>query len=150
MDILRRLFRPKSKPSPDHTSNRQKEDINGQKNNRCLICDDSVGNRFVLGKYLQSKNIPFDEASNGLEALEMVEKNGIYDIIFMDVKMPKMDGLQCTVKLRDYEYVGIIIAVTGYVDTCSNKRALESGVDHILGKPIDKGTLMSYIDRFCR
>jgi CheY-like chemotaxis protein len=85
-----------------------------------------------------------DTANNGATALEMVKKKVldgfIYKLILMDCNMPKMDGYQCTTLLRAYfNELGIeqpfIIAVTGHIESQYAQRALDAGMDVVVGKP---------------
>lgn len=121
-----------------------------EKNGKILVCDDASGNRYVLVKYMQRKNCLVDEAINGLDAIKKIEENGQYDIIWMDIQMPKMDGLECTRILREkYNYDGVIIGITGYVDPDSFNRCIQAGMTHVIGKPIDKEILFMYVDKYC-
>src|SRR5690606_26287995 len=95
------------------------------------------------------KKYSVDEAANGLEAIENVQKNGTYDVIFMDIQMRRMDGVVATQTLRKkFHYHGIIIGLTGYVDQDSFNRFLEAGMTHVISKPVDKQILYMYADKY--
>lgn len=119
------------------------------KNNKILICDDAAGNRIVLKRYLAYKKCESDETIDGENTIEMVKKNGEYAIIFIDIQMPKMDGITCTRILRqEMGYMGTIIGITGCVDPDSFKKCTEAGMDHVLSKPINKHVLYMYYDKY--
>jgi CheY-like chemotaxis protein len=99
-----------------------------------LIIDDAQYNRLILSKYLSKFNIISDEASNGGEI--MGKNVDIYDIIWMDIRMPIMDGFECTIKLRENNYKGIIIGVTGDVSPETIKRCYDIGMNYVILKPI--------------
>ena len=99
-----------------------------------LIVDDAAYNKQILAKYLEKLDITCDEASNGKEALTYnLDK---YDIIWMDIRMPIMDGLDCTIALRERGYKGIIIGVTGDVSPDNIKKCHNIGMNQVILKPI--------------
>lgn len=119
-----------------------------RKNSRHLICDDAYTNRLVLKKYLIQFGCVIDEAENGIDALEKVKTNGEYNIIWMDIKMPKMDGHDCTNVLRhEMNYTGIIIGLTGYVDNNSIKKCLSLGMNYVVAKPFDPKIIHTYVEK---
>ena len=123
--------------------------IENPKNNKHLICDDAFTNRLVLKKYLIQFGCATDEAENGLDALDKVKENGTYKIIWMDIKMPKMDGHECTQILRqNMDYNGPIIGLTGYVDNNSIKTCLSLGMNFVVSKPFDSRIIQTYVDKF--
>lgn len=126
-----------------------KNEITNINNHKQLICDDSDVNRLILKKYLSIKNVMCDESTDGLNCIDQVKKFGIYDIIWMDIQMPKMNGFECTKTLRnEYNYNGIIIGLTGYTDQTSINNALTFGMNHVIGKPINKENLYAFVDKY--
>lgn len=86
-----------------------------------------------------------------IEAIENVKQHGVYDIIWMDIQMPKMNGYKCVEKLREeLKYKGIIIGLTGFVDQESIDLCHSYGMDHVIGKPINRHLFYSYIDSYCK
>src|SRR5579885_3556405 len=109
------------------------------KNTTQMICDDAYLNRLVLKKVLESFDCKVDEAENGFELIEKIKNNGEYDIVWLDIKMPKMDGIECTRYLRnELNYSGIIIGLTGCVDEITINSCYKEGVTHVLSKPFDR------------
>ena len=109
---------------------------------RLLIAEDVEINREILISLLEETELIIDCAKNGKEALDMVcAAPDKYDIIFMDVQMPKMDGLEATRKIRDLPALqGVklpIIAMTANVFQQDIDECIEAGMDGHIGKPID-------------
>lgn len=141
-----KLFKKKKKKSKELENNKEKLDpmqpnpINLKSNltRRHLIVDDVGSNRFVLRKFLENVGVQSDEASNGQDALRFFEPplDKKYDIIWVDLKMPIMNGFELAKILRSKKYDGLIIGVTGNVERESIEKALKCGMDRIIGKPI--------------
>ena len=122
---------------------------NMPENKKHLIVDDASSNRLVLRRYLEIYKCTVDEAENGLDALRKVKSDGKYKVIWMDIKMPKMDGLDCTKYLREeLNYSGAIISLSGYVDEVTIRRCYEVGVNHVMSKPFDKKVIQMYVEKY--
>jgi len=106
---------------------------------RALVVEDNIINQKVLLKLLEKINIPSDIANNGKEAVLLYEENE-YDIIFMDLHMPEMDGFEATVKIHastKYKIQQIpIIAVTASAFDEDKVRAISNGMDDFITKPV--------------
>nr|WP_295900171.1 ATP-binding protein [uncultured Bdellovibrio sp.] len=119
---------------------------------RILIADDTEDNRTLFTHYL--KNGPYEiiEAENGLEALDKI-KSGQFDIVFMDVQMPEMDGYAATDKIRKWEDENHkqhtpIIALTAHALSEDRQKSLRAGCDDHIAKPFKKDTLLGVINRY--
>ena len=120
---------------------------------RLLVIDDSVELREYFVQILASVGIAADAASSGMEALQMIERalhNGNrYDIIFVDWRMPEMDGIETTKAIReilkDDDIIIIMISVTEWASI--EKSAREAGIVHFLPKPLFPSNLMDTINR---
>ncbi|MEM6346032.1 MAG: response regulator [Bacteroidota bacterium] len=115
-----------------------------------LLAEDNDVNRMIALRMFSNLGLEPDFATNGLEALAMCEETE-YDMIFMDVNMPEMDGLETTQRLRQKYAVGkrpIIIALTANAMAEDRKRCLQAGMDDYISKPfrIDevKETFLKY------
>lgn len=101
-----------------------------------LIVDDISSNRLVLSRILKLLNVKTESAQNGLEALDMVSKKN-YRIVWMDVKMPLLDGIKASEIMRTkLDYDGKVCAVTAFSDMYTTDQCLKAGINHILNKPI--------------
>ncbi len=102
-----------------------------------LLAEDNDVNRMIALRMFSNLGFEPDFATNGKEALAMCEKKE-YEMIFMDVNMPEMDGLETTQRLRQ-KYAGrkrpIIIAVTANAMEGDRKRCLQAGMDDYISKP---------------
>jgi CheY-like chemotaxis protein/DNA-binding MarR family transcriptional regulator len=101
-----------------------------------LVAEDNVSNQKVIVSMLKKLGYSADAVSNGREALEALERKN-YRFVIMDVKMPKMDGLEATRLIREKLQSGIkIIAITAYALKGDKERCLEAGMDDYISKPI--------------
>lgn len=106
---------------------------------RILVVEDNLDNRRIL-VYRLKRIGEFDivEASNGEEALTIVQSSEPPDLIFMDLKMPVMDGWEATKKIRQLQFGRDIpiIALTAQAMAGDEQKALAAGCDDYLAKPI--------------
>jgi PAS domain S-box-containing protein len=107
---------------------------------RLLVVEDDQIVRNVLGSMLKMANYEVDFADNGELAVEMWE-NGKFDLILMDVQMPRMNGFEATAAIREKERTRgghiPIVAVTAHAFQEDQKRCLDAGMDAYISKPID-------------
>ncbi|SEG67860.1 ATP-binding protein [Vibrio hangzhouensis] len=99
-----------------------------------LVVDDIKMNQIVITKMLSKLGIKADLAVNGAQALEWAAKRQ-YDIIFMDCRMPVMDGFEATRRLRESNYTNPIIALTAGTTLEERQTCYAVGMDDILSKP---------------
>ena len=100
-----------------------------------LICDDEQDIVNALKIYLSGGDYCLFEASNGREALEVVEKNDIH-LILMDIMMPQLDGIAATAKLREKSNVPIIL-LTAKSESSDKVLGLNIGADDYITKPFN-------------
>ncbi|HHF2885065.1 ATP-binding protein [Vibrio diabolicus] len=99
-----------------------------------LVVDDIRMNQVIVTQMLQKLDITPDLKANGKEALEAV-KNKEYELIFMDCRMPEMDGYEATIYLRERGFTHPIIALTAGTTIEERQKCIDSGMDDILTKP---------------
>lgn len=109
-------------------------------NKKILITEDNDDNFFYLEVLLDSNKNQIIRADNGLKAIELL-KNEEFDIIFMDIQMPYMDGITCIKEIRKFNYNTPIIAQTAYAMNENKTEALNAGCNYYLSKPIKKNEL---------
>lgn len=120
---------------------------------RVLVADDNATNVEVVSRMLKLEDV-YDVAiaKDGQEAYELVkasmEKNQRFDVIFMDIQMPNVDGLQSTRLIRKMGYVAPIVALTAFSEESNVKECIESGMDEFLSKPIRRPALKKVLKKF--
>jgi DNA-binding NtrC family response regulator len=103
---------------------------------KILIIDDEAAIRGALKEILEYESFEVAEAEDGLAGLKAAEKEN-YDLIFCDIKMPKMDGLEVLEKLKEKGIESPVVIITGHgtVDTAVD--ALKKGAYDFIQKPLD-------------
>lgn len=120
---------------------------------RVLVADDNSTNIEVVSRLLKLEEI-YDVtiAKDGQEAYELVKAamaNGqSFDVIFMDIQMPNLDGLQSTRLIRKMGYSAPIVALTAFSEESNVKECIESGMDEFLSKPIRRPALKQVLKKF--
>jgi len=120
---------------------------------KALIAEDNPINQKLLQNTLKRLGIESDIANNGLEAFNKYSMNPEkYDVIFMDVQMPIMDGIEATQEILEFEKEENIphtpiIAVTANVLKGDRERFLGSGMDEYISKPISKDALVNILEK---
>ena len=116
---------------------------------RVLITEDNNINLEIEEELLKIKGVETYKASNGLEAVELFtdSSENFFDAIFMDIKMPEMDGLEATCEIRKIDKRIPIIALTAYAFDEDRIRAAEAGCDEFLTKPVNVKMLKDLLVR---
>ena len=122
---------------------------------KMLLAEDIEINREILITLLESSGLLIECAENGVEALDMIRTSpGKYDIVFMDVHMPKMDGHEATRQIRAFE-AGLktskavpIVAMTANVFKEDIEACLSAGMDAHLGKPLDIDKVLEMLRKY--
>lgn len=111
-----------------------------------LIAED-VDSNFLLLKTLIGNNYNLLWAKDGNEAVALFKKHQP-DLILMDIKMPRMDGLEATRLIRSYSREVPIIALTAFAFESDREKALESGCNDFLTKPVSQSALEKALDKY--
>jgi signal transduction histidine kinase/CheY-like chemotaxis protein len=118
---------------------------------RVLLAEDGPDNQRLITAFLKKIGAAVELAENGRiaveKALEARDHGRPYDIIFMDMQMPEMDGYQATRLLRSREYPGPIVALTAHAMAQDAQKCLAAGCDEYLTKPIDRKLLVATIHK---
>lgn len=124
-----------------HISNKEKLKI--------LIAEDNKINQFLLEETLKQWGLKSIEiAADGAEAIEKCQLVS-YDIIFMDVQMPGMDGIEATKRIRAESSENantLIIAITASTDKENIQKCFDAGMNNYISKPITRATLKDIIE----
>jgi signal transduction histidine kinase/CheY-like chemotaxis protein/HPt (histidine-containing phosphotransfer) domain-containing protein len=115
-----------------------------------LIVDDVETNLYVAKGLMLPYGLKIDIATSGFEAINKIKDGAIYDVVFMDHMMPKMDGIETTKQLRNMGYTRPIVALTANALTGHAEMFLNNGFDDFISKPIDIHQLNRTLNRLIR
>ena len=166
-------FKAPKAEKPFSKSNKPQLDLN--LNNRILVVEDDKINQIVIRNIFKRFNCKIDIAENGLESIgkifncsdksedyllhskEISTKKAMYDIVFMDMSMPKLNGVNATIRIREIENNSnssnklFIVAMTANASIKDKNTCLDSGMDKFLTKPIIlddlSKILFNYVDK---
>lgn len=113
--------------------------IDGVAGLRILVVEDNLVNQWLLMLQIESLGGSARPASNGNEALRLLARE-TFDVVFMDIEMPEMDGIETTLRMRREERFAsqrpYVVAATAHVLADSRRRVLDAGMDDFLSKPV--------------
>ncbi len=119
---------------------------------KVLVTEDNIINQKLITRILEEHGITVDLANNGLESFEK-RRNNDYDLLFMDIQMPVMDGIEATHEILDYEedeeipHVPIV-ALTANALKGDRERFMSEGMDEYITKPIETSELLYILNKF--
>jgi PAS domain S-box-containing protein len=115
---------------------------------RALVVEDDLVNRMTIKRILEKKGVEVESAEDGEKALEVLRRNS-FDIIFMDIQMPVMDGIETTKRIRSMNDKGgvPIIALTACAMAGDREKFLAAGMDDYLSKPVGMDDLERVLSR---
>lgn len=123
---------------------------------KILVVDDEPDVEFLIrqkfAKQLKSKEFEFEFASNGVEALKVLEKHADINIILTDINMPEMDGLALLANLPELNRIYKAVIISAYGDMSNIRKAMNQGACDFVTKPIDFNdlqiTILNAIDQY--
>jgi PAS domain S-box-containing protein len=125
--------------------NIDRADTNILQGKKILVADDNKMNRMVAKAMLKGYGAEIIQATNGIEAINMVKKMSI-DLVLMDIQMPIMDGLKATKKIRNEISKDLpIIALTAFAIKGDNLKCEEAGMNDYLSKPFQEAQLLNMV-----
>ena len=114
-----------------------------------LIAEDEDSNYFVLEILLRQLTVAkVSRAVNGIEAVNYCKANPDTSLVLMDIKMPEMDGLEATQRIREFNSTIPIIAVTAFAMTGDEQKALNAGCNEYVSKPISMKALLQKLENY--
>jgi CheY-like chemotaxis protein/HPt (histidine-containing phosphotransfer) domain-containing protein len=115
-----------------------------------LIAEDHPVNQQLVVRLLQKRGHTVVVAGDGQEALEALSRE-LFDVVLMDIQMPRMSGLEATAAIRERERAGghrtSIVAMTAHAILGDRERCLDAGMDDYLSKPLSAAVLYETIER---
>ncbi len=137
--------------SPPHDPNASRERLPSIRNARILLVDDNALNQQVGFEVLLEAGMLVDLANNGREAIAAIEQ-GHYDLVFMDVQMPVMNGFEAVGLLRQNEKFRQlpVVAMTAHAMSGARDECLAAGMDDYLSKPIDPAQVYAVLLKWIR
>ena len=133
--LRRNVARPRG---VHHSGPSELPDLHGLK---VLLVEDALDNRILVSRFVRSAGAEIDTAENG-EAGVQAALSGDYDVLLMDIQMPKMDGFEALSVLHRRGFMTPIIALTAHAMKGDRERCLEAGFDDYLVKPLNKKSLI--------
>ncbi len=110
-------------------------------NKKILLVDDEEQIRIMLKKAFSQAGYLVQCAASAEETLDILEKEK-YQVMFLDLKLPKMNGVELCRKIRKDNPIGVIYAVTGYASLFELADCREAGFDDYFNKPVELKTLL--------
>jgi CheY-like chemotaxis protein len=122
--------------------------ISGPRPQTILVIENEVSNRILIERVLSTKGYHCLCASNGREALDLLEREAV-DLILTDLSMPVLDGLSTTRLIRERPALARvpIVAVTAYALSDENEAARQAGCNEYLTKPFKPRQLLNVVER---
>lgn len=122
---------------------------------KILVVDDNKNNHILidalLEEYINDNNEAIEvlKAYNGFEAVA-IAKEKIPDIIFMDIMMPQMDGIEATKQIREFNKKAVIVAISAVDDAARQKEILAKGAEDYISKPINADVFLARVENYIR
>ncbi|KAE8153564.1 hypothetical protein BDV25DRAFT_149091 [Aspergillus avenaceus] len=153
------FFTPSVPSAPSSPSKHERSDSNtsdqdsGPKKIRVLMAEDNKINQEVALRMLALEEVyDVTVVKDGQEAYDTVKANmeegKVFDLIFMDIQMPVLDGLQSTRLIREMGYSAPIVALSAFAEDSNVKDCMESGMDMFISKPIRRPVLKQVLNKF--
>ena len=116
---------------------------------KILVVDDEPEFCRLLASVLTEMGHEVSTASGGRQGLAKIRKNPL-DLVFLDIKMPRMDGLECLRRIRKSKRKPVIVVMTGFGDIQSAREALRLGAEEYISKPFDLDDLKQLVNELVR
>jgi len=120
--------------------------ISGEENLTLLIVEDDELSSTLLETLLKDTFGQILFATNGVDAIELCKDNPDIDMILMDTRMPRMDGITSMLEIRKFNQEVIIISQTAYAAYGDREKMISWGYDDYIGKPINADELLSMVN----
>jgi CheY-like chemotaxis protein len=114
-----------------------------------LVVEDDDVSYMLLNEILSTYSVQLFRAYDGVEAIEIIQKNrSIYDLILMDIRLPKLNGYHATQKIKEINPTIPIVAVTAYAHSQGIIDCYNSGCDDFIAKPFDINRILKIVEHY--
>ena len=140
---------PAEKQQMIHSLHESDDALRGRK---VLVVDDDIRNVFALNSLLERHDMQVINASNGYEAIDLLERTDELSLVLMDVMMPEMDGYETMRRIRTKPQFKLlpIIALTAKAMKGDREKCLEAGASDYVAKPVNSEQLLSLVRMWLR
>jgi CheY-like chemotaxis protein len=132
-------------PEAERSPAIESEEIPDLAGKTALVVDDSPANRALMEKILTAFGCTVVLAGSGEEALSAADRSS-YDLVFMDIQLPGMNGIDAMRALREKGARGPMVALTAYAMKGDAERFLAEGFDGFIAKPVRISEVISYLE----
>lgn len=112
-----------------------------------LIAEDEAVSRFLFEKALKKTRANLFFVKDGIEAIEMIQENEEIDLVLMDIRLPRLNGLEAAAKIKELIPEMPIIIQTAYAIQSTKEEAQRLGCDDFITKPIQIETLLAILHK---
>jgi len=138
---------------PEHITKQESPTIKPEtytfdKHLKILIVDDNKINLLVAKKMLKKFGAEVTTADNGFQAIDLIKTSDDYDLIFMDIQMPEIDGYETTVEIRKLDFSKPIVALSANAYSDHIKNSLASGMNGHVQKPYNEKQLFDAVNKY--
>ena len=113
-----------------------------------MVGEDEESNIKMLSLLLQKTNVKLIHVKNGKEAVRLCKEDTTINLVVLDIKMPKLNGLEATQEIRRFNNEIPIIAFTAFAMPSDQQKAIEFGCTDFIAKPIKKDQLLGKLDYY--
>ena len=133
-----------------YTQNKEKqeESVSHRYNGNILIAEDNETNQMLISIMLEERGINYEVVNNGQEALDRLIGSDEFDLVFMDINMPILDGIEATKQLRAKGYQKPIVSLSANVIESDTESFKEAGMNDTLNKPIIPKELDAILEKY--
>ena len=152
VSVLGARITEKSKPRGSAQARMTPQEAAKRRRARILVAEDNPVNQKVALRMLQKLGYAADAVANGKEAVKSLEMIP-YDLVFMDVQMPEMNGFEATATIRDpnsrvLNHSVPVVAMTAHAMKGDQERCLEAGMDDYIPKPVNSSALQRALEKY--
>ena len=115
---------------------------------KILIVEDDEISDSLISIIVEKYSKEIFHAKTGVEAVKVCQQNPDIDLVFMDINLPEMDGLEATCQIRQFNKDIVIIAQTAFRQSGDKEKAMEAGCNDYITKPIESKLLQRVIQKY--